>query len=427
MSSTLKAMELSEISQRVAFLDEERRKDKALIATLMERLETQTGKLDAQARQIQELEGLLANLRAELTRFTQIEQALAQLRTELTLLIEANEEKREKAVRELNRLRQVEQETITRQLTELRQELKLLPRHDEEIQSIHTELGRVNAAIMGLQHQTAEMDKRIESRLQTLAYLEEQRRQDTRRLNELEAETATLTKKIGDLVNKEALLEEGLHIKQKELDRAAELLEEQAQVIENQRVTEFRWERQMAEWAKLVEELKAESANLTSQTARVHEQSERVQRAIADLETFKERIERRQDEMAEIQRIASDRQKRQLEEWQAEQTKQWERFKLENDERWRENARFNEKRFAHMQAMETFMLGLVPQIKALWEVQEAWTQSHMATAREWAAKWGEFAKQRPPMPEMSVTLEQKAEAMPKIRPLPSAQEDEKGA
>jgi DNA repair exonuclease SbcCD ATPase subunit len=422
-------MELSELSQRLTFLDEERRKDKELISTLLERLEAQTGKLQVQARQIQELEGLLNSTRAELVKFAQIDRAMEQLRQELTLLIETNEEKREKAHRELSRLRQVEQETFTRQIAEIRKEMKPLPRYDEEITSLHAELSRLNAPVIMLQHQLAELDKRLEDRMQSVVYLEEQRRQDSRRIAQLESDATALNKKSDDLASKLPLIEESIQAKRKELDRAAELLEEQGRVIENQRVTEFRWERQVAEWGKLVEEIKQETVNLTSQMVRTREQHELVRRALADLDPFRERIERRQDEMAEMQRIAEDRQKRVVEEWHTERQKEWDRFRLENDERWRENARFNERRSAHVQAIENYLLQLSPQVQALWEVQEAWVQAFMVGPREWTATWDKLIKQRPPMPESFKAVARKPENLPKIRPLPSAQspkDDEQG-
>ena len=442
MPNVFQTMELSEISQRLTFLDEERRKDKELVSTLTERLEAQTGKLQAQARQIQELEGILASTRAELVKFSQVDRAMEQLRQELTLLVENSDEKREKAHRELSRLRQVEQESFSRQIAELRQDIKPIPRYDEEIQSLHAELSRVNASVISLQHQSAELGKRVDDRMQSVVYMEEQRRQDSRRITQLESDATALNKKTNDLGSKLPLLEELIQAKRKELDRAAELLEEQGQVIENQRVTEFRWERQVAEWGKLVEEIKQESTSMTTQTVRLREQSELVRRALADLDPFRERIERRQDEMAEMQRIAEDRQKRVMEEWQTEREKQWDRFKLENDERWRENVRLNEKRFTQVQTLEEYVLQLTPQIQRLWEVQEAWAQAYMVGPREWIAAWDQMVKQRPTMPESFRSISRKPDKMPKIRPLPvraepetkaqgkaSAQtkEDEKGA
>jgi DNA repair exonuclease SbcCD ATPase subunit len=419
-------MELAEISQRISFLDQERRKDKELITTLLERLETQTGKLEAQSRQIQELEGLLASTRAELVKFAQLERALEQLREELTLLIENNEDKRDKAHRELNRLRQVEQETVVRQISELRKELSPIARHEEEIQSLHAEVGRLNPPIISLQHQLAELDKRSEDRVQTVIYLEEQRRHDNRRITQLEAETVTLHKEISSLADKLPLLEQAIQVKHKELDQAAEVLEQQRQVIENQRVAEFRWEQKVAEWAELVKEIKQETANMTARTVRLREQHEQVRRALDDLPPFRERIERRQDEMAEMQRLAEDRQKRVMEEWQAEREKETRHFTVDNEERWRESSRLNERRDARVKAVEEFVRMLPAPIEALWETFEAWTQSFMIGPREWAASWAKLVEQRPPMPESLKPVTPAPSQLPKIRPLPSAQAAEEG-
>jgi chromosome segregation ATPase len=422
MSTVFQTMELGEISQRLLYLDEERRKNKESIATLQERVEAQHGTVESQKRQIQELEGLLASTRAELVRFTHIERAAEQLREELTLLIETNEEKREKLYKELIRLRQVEQDTLIRQIAEVRGELRPIPRHEEEIQSVRSELGRYSAPIITLQHQLADLSKRSDDRVQSVVFLEEQRRQDTRRTAQLEAEIPRLKKEIDDLVDRLPLLEQAIQVKNKDIDKAADVLKQQVEVIENQRVSEFRWERQVAEWAKLVEQLKQETANMTAQTVRMHEQQEVVRRALAELEPFRERIERRQDEMAEIQRLAEDRQKRILEEWQTGREKEWERFKLNHDERWRENSRFNEKRHARLEAVAEFTRELTGQIEALWDIPEAWTDSIMIGPREWLATWDELTKQRPVMPEpikpVSRTM---PEDLPKIRPLPSAQ------
>jgi chromosome segregation ATPase len=417
-------MEVAEISQRLSFLDKERRKDKELVTSLLERLETQTNQLATQARQIQELEGLLASTRAELTKFTHVENSMEQLRQELSLLMERNEEKRDKAHRELNRLRQVEQEAVTRQLADLRKELEPLPRYDEEMQGLRAENNRHSGLLTNLQHQFAELDKRNEDRLQSVIYLEEQRRQDNRRINQLENTVTTLNQKCDDLSDKTSLLEQAIQTKNKDIDKAADMLEQQSQMIENQRVAEFRWERQITEWTKLVEEIKEESANMTTQTVRLREQHDRVRRALADLDPFRERIERRQDEMVEMQRLSDDRQKRVMEEWQAERDKEWKRFNVGNDERWRENSRLNGQRDTRLDAVANFARMLAPQVNALWEVQDTWAQSIMVGPREWVATWEELTQKRPAMPDPLPSVSPPPSQLPKIRPLPSAQTDE---
>jgi len=421
MSSVFETMELAEINQRLSFLDTERRKDKELIATLLERLEAQTNKMEAQSRQIQELEGLLASTRSELVKFGQIESAIEQLRQELTLLLQTSEEKREKAYKELSRLRQVEQENIGRQISEIRKEMRPIPRYDEEIKGLQAEISRLQPPIVTLQHHLAELDKRTEDRLQSIVYLEEQRRQDNQRINKLQSEIPPLGQKIDNLADKIPLLEQAIQIKNKEIDRAAELLDQQVQVIENQRVSEFRWERQISEWGKLVEEMKQETTDMASQAARLREEREMVRRALAGMEPFRERIEKRQDEMAEMQRMSIDRQKRIQEEWQTDREKEWNRFKLENEEHWRENQRLNEKRDDRVNAIEEHLLLIPPQLEALWAVQEAWAQSIMIGPREWVATWNKLNEKRPKVLEPLKPPTHEPPKSSKIRPLPSVQ------
>jgi len=122
--TVFETMELAEVSRRLAFMDEERRKDKELISTLLERIEAQTNTVDGLKKQVHDLEKRLATTNAQLVKFDQVDRSIEQLREELTLVIGANEEKHEKAQRELGRLRQIEQETITRQIAEMRKELE---------------------------------------------------------------------------------------------------------------------------------------------------------------------------------------------------------------------------------------------------------------------------------------------------------------
>jgi chromosome segregation ATPase len=272
-----------------------------------------------------------------------------------------------------------------------------------------------------LQHHLAEVEQRLEDRVQPIPYLEEQRRQDSRRIAETEAEVPKLHKKIDVLVDRFPLLEQAIQAKNKEIDKAADLLVQQSELIESQRVSEFRWERQIGEWAKIVDELKQETAGMTAQTIQLRDQHQLVRRALADLEPFRDRIERRQNEMSEMQRLAEDRQKRVMETWQSDREKEWERFRLQHEERWKENARFNEKRHRRLEALEEYIKLLREQIEALWEIPDAWAQAIMVGPREWLATWSELAKARPPMPEPLKSNPLAPEPKPKIRPLPSAQ------
>ena len=122
-------------------------------------------------------------------------------------------------------------------------------------------------------------------------------------------------------------------------------------------------------------------------------------------------------------RLAEDRQKRALEEWQTEREKESERFKLDNVERWRESARLNERRHTRLETIEAYVREISAQVEALWEFPEAWADSIMVGPREWLATWDALAKKRPPMPDpLKPASLAPPEDTPRIRPLPSAHE-----
>ena len=89
-------MELTQALQTLKWMDEERRRDKAVIAALEERIQLQDHGLAQQATQIQELRTALAGVQGVLSRVTEFEQMVAkleqaqeenkQLRQELTRL-----------------------------------------------------------------------------------------------------------------------------------------------------------------------------------------------------------------------------------------------------------------------------------------------------------------------------------------------------
>ena len=90
-------MDLTQLSQMVAWLDEEHRRDREEIAKLDQRLQSLAIERQEQARRIQDLESRLASTQAQLTRFTQIEQALQQLRGEVVVMLDKQTEARVQA------------------------------------------------------------------------------------------------------------------------------------------------------------------------------------------------------------------------------------------------------------------------------------------------------------------------------------------
>jgi chromosome segregation ATPase len=227
---------------------------------MQERVESLSREVEARTRYSQSLESTVAELKLQLGRATSWPGALEQLRAEFNQTIERDQDQRVKAERELLRTRQIEIESLVRQLNEIKKEIKPIGRLGEDITARQAEEARLADMINRTQIQLMELERRFDQPTATLNYLEEQRRTDSKRVASLEQSFPDIRKRFDPILTRILLLEEALRKKSTEIEEANRILETQRQVIESQRVADLRRERQFAEYAEIIERLKERAA-----------------------------------------------------------------------------------------------------------------------------------------------------------------------
>jgi hypothetical protein len=379
-------MNLNQATQMLTWLDEERRRDKTELAKLQQRVESQAAEITEQARRIQELEGRLASTQAKLTQFPKLEQALDQLRDELVLLIGRHDEQRRTAEMDAERVRQVERDSQARVLGEIRKELQRLPRHEEEIQLRRAEDQRLGEGLLDLQQQMADLSRDLDNRTRNLPYLEEQPRRNAKRIAELQQETPELFKRNEAQSTKLQLLEELVRRSEHrvgELDlQVTESKQEQKDFIEAVKLAEQQRERQMNEWAELMDEQHQKMEEYGAQMQQAAEQYKRSEQALAALEKLEERLKRDQAEVAELQRLAEKRQKHQLDEWQAEDEKRWKKHTIIWEQHWHNQDRWNEEQATRLGSLEESTEANLAQITALWQTWQEYARRQISEMQE---------------------------------------------
>ena len=83
--------------------------------------------------------------------------------------------------------------------------------------------------------------------------------------------------------------------------------------MEELRISDFQREQKMQMYMDQGEQVTLEMERMRVQTQGFIEQQQQVKRSLEKLESFQTRIEKRQNEVAEMQRVAEDRLKRQWE------------------------------------------------------------------------------------------------------------------
>jgi hypothetical protein len=340
-------MDLNQATQMLNWLDEERRQDKAELARLQEQVRSQAAEITEQAKRVQELEGKLAGTQVHLNKVEKFDDFLRQFKDEIVLLVEKYDQQRRQAEKETRHLRQMDRENQSRALAAIKKEMPRLNRLEQELQLRQAEDKRLGEAVLNINQKLEDVAKVSEDRTKSLAYLETQREQDAKRIAELQEETSHLLTWSDAQARKLELIEDSVRRLE---SQAAEwqgfqsaLQQEQMRLVETQQLKEQQRQRQMESWAEELNEYRQRMEEYAARMQRFTELHGENKKALEALERFEQRLKQTQNELMELQRLAEQRQKEHLEEWQMENEKRWRKETLLWERHWREQAKHDEE------------------------------------------------------------------------------------
>jgi len=391
-------METEQLTQMVNWLDEELRRERAELAKTQGVVDRQTSELAEQARQTKELEGRLASTQAQLSRLAQVDDTLAQFKSEIVLMLEKQQEQFRRDLREAEQVRMIEREAQTKAVNELRKDLQPLPRLQEAIKMREAEDRRLGEAVLSLRQDVTNVGKDIDERTRNVGYLVEQRAYDNKRLAALQEESLTLLKRTEGMESKFPPLEDRgqrheRHI-QELLQFRTDIKREQAEWMESQRVAEEQRKRVIAEWREQVEAHRADVKDIQARAQTYTEMVQAGQRTLAGVETFKEQVRRDLNQVSELQRLAEERQRKEMAEWQAEDEKRWKKHEMQWEHHWKEQyGRYNQL-VSRLAAADEEVRTLGQLLSGLWRLQEVRNTFQLGEAQRWQSEFDKATAER---------------------------------
>ncbi len=368
-------MDLTQLSQMVAWLDEEHRRDREEIAKLDQRLQSMAVERQEQARRIQDLEGRLASTHAQLTRFVQIEQALQQLKNEVVVLLDKQTESRLHAERETERARLSDREATNRGIAEIRKDLQRLSRIEEELVTRQAEDQRLGEMVLALRQSVNNVGKDLDERTRSLPYVIEQRAQDNKRIAQIQGENMELLKRTDAVTSRIPPLEERLQRLEKELTRIQpipdQLRQAQQAFIESQKLADAERQRQMSVWEQDFVQQRTAIEKQAVKQREFEARYEAAGRAIKAMEEFQAQIVQGQKQTTELQRLAEERRRKELADWQTENEQRWKKETLRWDYALGEQNKVNQKLTEQFPPLDKQLALLQREVEALWRLQEA--------------------------------------------------------
>jgi hypothetical protein len=384
-------MDLEQLSKRLDWLDSERRKDKFIIQTLEERLAALEANVPPLLQQVKETSGEITRLSAMLSKFDQIDASLAQIRVDLGRSVEALEKTRVERERELEKVRQADQENLTKAIAEVRRGLDPIPELRKSIQSRMEEDFRLARLIEEVNQRVLETRRGDEEYRRAQKLLEEAQRQEAKRVTDMLGEVSAVRKRQDEQRGKIDLVTDSARKVEMRISEFQAAEGERRQTItafiDKQNMSAVERDRVWRDWQTRFELIERQGMGLDAQLQAIEATNRSIRRAQEAFDEITQRFERRINEITEMQRLTEDRFRQEWVAFKADDQKRWTNYSLVQEEQQRELARQferNNERLVVMEDMTQEMQDLIHQIR---EENQKRLQGLLAMAHEWVEQY----------------------------------------
>jgi chromosome segregation ATPase len=383
----LRAMDLAEVRNLVKWIDEQQRKSRQELAALQQQYANQGKEMSSLTKRVKELESQYSTTQAQIARLAQVDDQMDQLRGEIVHLIEGADDRRVKSEKELERLRQVEYDAHSRALAEIKETLSSVPRLHEGMEQRRAEDERLSSLIGTLSNQLPVIEARLDERVRDVTFLEEAQRQESRRIAEVHQETIELQKRADSLQAKDLVLEDVLRRDEARLEQLQQSEVERQQTVERfleqGRLADQRRKQELAQWAEKLEEFEELMAGYAKQWRLFEEQHRLSRESTTALQELKQRLEKRQNEMSELQRVEAERMRQQWTEFLGEVDRRHKQQEVERDQWSKEQQRQRDDYLEQFRAMQGQLDKASADIKTLFELQLKYADAFRQMTRIW--------------------------------------------
>jgi chromosome segregation ATPase len=378
-----------DLKNRVNWLDGERRKDKALLAKLEERLAGLEASLNSQGKQLQDIGTRMAKLNARI-QSQQLDELLVKHREETARALDAMDKRRLELEEEVGKTRALEKNRIERTIGEFRKQIDTLSDLRESMEARKSEQGRQAVLLQEVRKTLDAIQKRDEERTRIIAAAEEGRRQDIRRMADIQGEQQAIRERSGE----DGARLEALESSSRRLDgrlselTGLELERRNAMAIwqEQQTAAVAERERLWKEWEKKSADSIDRMEEFLKQVDSYQELQRSMRQAVEEYRQITERFEQKMKELAEIQRIQEDRLRQDWNTFLADDQKRWTAQNLTWEDEWRERDRKFTKAADRIGRLEEQQEELTDSVRTFREGDRARLETLANSIREWLAR-----------------------------------------
>ena len=384
-------MELEQVNKQVDWLDKERQKDKLKIGSLEEKLNSLEGKIAPLEHQLKDLSGEITRLGAMLARIDGFDESLLQIRIETKQQFEDQDKQTKKRDDDFEKVRRTEIRSLETSIGELRKETEQFPEIKRNLKLRIDEEIRLSRVIDEVRNRIETMRRSEEEYTRTIRLIDDGRRQDSKRLTDLSGEVSAVRKRTDDHSGKIDLSTANLKKLETRLNELAAVESERREAISNfmdsQALREVERERIWKEWQTRFEQVETQATDIESSLQALDATHRAVKRSQQTVDELTQKVERRINEITEIQRLAEERFRQEWVTFKSDDQKRWTNYTLTMEEQRSEAGRQHEKLVEKVTHLEDEIQEFQDLIQQMNQHTEKRLQSLLAMAHEWVSSY----------------------------------------
>ena len=385
-------MEFEQIVKRLEWLDEEHRKTKAAMITLEERMTALEGKIDTVTKQVKPLPKQIADIASTASRLDQFDAIFKKQREDMNKAIDAIEKRHVTREKELTKRHQQDFEPILKVLNEFRETMdNEFPPIKRDLKARVLEENRLRQEIQELKPPIEAAKRAAEEATIVQHAFDENRKQEAKRVADLQGEIAALRKRIEEAKAKADLNADSwrnMDIRIKELlNSEAERKAAQNAFIDQQSLTHLDRERMYKEWKQRFDSITVQTQTFDTQVQALEEMLRSAKRAQESYNELNVRLERRISEVTEMQRLSEDRLRQEWVTFKADDQKRWIGYTLSQNEGTKDLNRALQKLEERIPPLDEAIQTLQDQLHQTADATEQQLQELMNVAHEWLSAY----------------------------------------
>jgi chromosome segregation ATPase len=385
-------MEFEQLVKRLEWLDEEHRKTKSSIITLEERMTALDAKIDTVAKQLKPLPKQIADISNTAARLNQFDAIFKKQREDMNKAIDDIEKRFQKREKEITQRHEKDFEPILKVLNELRQTMDSeFPPIKRDIKARVLEENRLRQEIQELKPPIEAAKRAAEEATIVQHAFDESRKQEAKRVADLQGDIAALRKRIEEAKAKADLNADSwknMDIRIKELvNSEAERKAAQIAFIDQQSLAHMDRERMYKEWKQRFDSITIQTETFDTQVQALEEMLRSAKRAQESYNELNIKLERRISEVTEMQRLSEDRLRQEWVTFKADDQKRWTGYTLSQDEGTKDLRRALLKLEERLPPLDDSIQTLQDQLHQTADAAEQQLQELMNVAHEWLSAY----------------------------------------